>query len=63
MYLENCAGCHSMYLPSEFTGAAWQRILERMQPKTRLTDGQTEAVLGYLTAFAKSTSREKAEAR
>lgn len=62
LYLENCAGCHSLHLPSEFTRTAWEKVLDRMQPKTRLRDEEMTAILKYLAAFSRGSSGQKAQA-
>ena len=62
LYLENCAGCHALHLPSEFPETAWGKILDRMQPKTRLKDEEMTTILRYLAAFSSDSSWEKAEA-
>lgn len=62
LYLENCAGCHSLHLPSEFTRTAWGKVLDRMQSKTRLKDEEMTAILRYLAAFSRDASVQKAQA-
>jgi hypothetical protein len=47
-YLENCAACHNLHLPSEFPAERWAIILEKMQPKAHINDQKKELILHYL---------------
>ena len=47
-YVENCAACHNLYLPSEFSESDWKRILVKMQKKAKINDEKTEAIREYI---------------
>ncbi len=56
-YVENCAACHNLHLPSEFPPACWESILEKMQPRAHIDDAQKDLILRYLvTAAARTTA-------
>lgn len=50
LFEANCAKCHRLYAPNEFSKEAWKPILKRMQANTDLNDAQTEQVFDYLTS-------------
>lgn len=50
LFEANCANCHKLYAPNEFSKEAWKPILKRMQANTDLNDAQTEQVYDYITS-------------
>lgn len=50
LYATKCSSCHNLHLPGEFTSAQWPGILDKMQPKAKITDGQKKLLLAYLTS-------------
>ena len=53
LYINKCAGCHNLYLPSSYTNKAWTPILERMQQPARITDSEKELIGAYLETNSK----------
>jgi len=53
LYMNNCAGCHNLYLPSEFTVIAWEPLLNKMQKRSRINDSQKELIAAYLVTNCK----------
>lgn len=53
LYVNHCANCHNLYLPSAYTKQEWVPILERMQQPAKITDAQKRLIAGYLDAGAK----------
>ena len=49
LYLSKCGGCHRLHERNEFTGQKWDKILTRMQKKSKISDEQTEKILKFLT--------------
>jgi mono/diheme cytochrome c family protein len=49
LYINNCASCHSLYLPDQFTPQIWKEELLKMQTKAKLSDSETELIYNYLT--------------
>jgi mono/diheme cytochrome c family protein len=47
-YQNNCAKCHKLYSPTEFSRLEWEPILVRMQPKAKLDDAQISLVRDYI---------------
>ncbi len=50
LYENNCAKCHSLYKPSDYTAEEWNPILERMKKKAKIDDATTAKIYAYLTA-------------
>ena len=48
LYQNNCAKCHKLFAPSEFSKEDWGPILVRMQPKARLDDSQMANISNYI---------------
>ena len=53
LYKFNCAGCHNLHKPDEYTTAGWQKVLPEMLGKAKITsDNDAQLIRNYL--FAKS---------
>jgi cytochrome c5 len=50
LYESNCAKCHQLYAPSDFSKEQWKPIVHRMQKKAHLTDPEGLKIYNYLTA-------------
>ena len=50
LYENNCAKCHSLYNPKDFSKESWKPILLDMQKKADISDEQREKIYSYLTA-------------
>lgn len=50
LYENNCAKCHKLYSPNDYSAIQWQPILLDMQKKAKITDEQREKIYSYLTA-------------
>lgn len=50
LYERNCAKCHRLYKPDEYTAQEWRPILEKMQKMAEITDDDREKIYAYLTA-------------
>ena len=48
LYENNCAKCHQLYAPTEYTAEKWTGILKWMQPKAKITDEQRTSIYNYL---------------
>ena len=48
LYIDRCAGCHSLHEPSALTDEEWRKALDKMQLKANLTIAEKELVLKYL---------------
>lgn len=53
LYENSCVRCHKLNTPNEYTAQEWHGIVNRMQPKARITDQQKTIILRYLLADAK----------
>ena len=48
-----CGKCHDLPQPSDHTSQEWDKIIERMAPKAKLSPEETNWVLAYVKADAK----------
>lgn len=46
----NCARCHKLYAPNDFTKADWVPILTRMQIKAKLDDATMATISDYISS-------------
>lgn len=53
LYKFNCAGCHYLHRPSDYTIAGWEKILPEMLSRAKITSAKEQQLIKkYL--FAKS---------
>ena len=50
LYVEHCGGCHNLHLPKEYNAEGWQKQLNEMQVKAKISDEEKKLVLLYLTS-------------
>ncbi|HEX9981151.1 MAG TPA: cytochrome c [Flavobacterium sp.] len=53
LFKNNCATCHKLYAPKDYTREQWQPIVKRMQRKARLDDVQGDNIYAFLASQAK----------
>lgn len=53
LYESNCAKCHKLYEPTDFSKEDWKPIVREMQKKARLTDEQGTSIYNYLISKVK----------
>ena len=49
LYENNCAKCHKLYSPKDFSAEEWKPIVARMQKKAHLGDIEGQKILNYVT--------------
>ena len=49
-YVNNCASCHSLYMPEKYSNVQWAENLEEMQQKAKITDFEKAQIYGYLSS-------------
>ncbi len=52
LYVSRCSGCHTLFLPQDFTAVQWQHQLEEMGEQAKLNASQREMVFKYLISAA-----------
>jgi len=50
LYVNNCASCHSLYLPERFTIKEWEKSMPEMQIKAKCNNNETAIITKYLKA-------------
>jgi mono/diheme cytochrome c family protein len=48
IYENNCAKCHKLFAPTDFSAKDWEPILVRMQKKAHLDDAQMASIHTYI---------------
>jgi cytochrome c5 len=56
-YIETCAACHNLHLPSEYSPEKWTVIMEKMQVKARISDNKEDLILHYLMVTSQDLSK------
>jgi mono/diheme cytochrome c family protein len=49
LYIDNCAACHSLYSPDDYSASQWPQILSGMASRAGLSGSNTVLVKKYLT--------------
>ena len=49
IFENNCANCHGLYAPQDFTAEQWKPILLKMQKEAKISDEERDKVYAYLT--------------
>lgn len=50
LFENNCAKCHKLYNPKDYSAQDWKPILAEMQKKARLDDSQIGLISNYITS-------------
>lgn len=50
LYIDHCGGCHNLHFPNELDAADWNRVLETMQVKAKISNEEKQQILQYLTS-------------
>lgn len=51
LYEANCAKCHKLFDPSDYSAEAWKPIMVKMQVKAKISDAEAAKIYAYLTAL------------
>ena len=51
IYIKHCNHCHNLYLPHLFTPQQWEKTLDKMQPRAKVTDQEKLIILNYLVSY------------
>lgn len=49
LYVDHCGSCHNLHLPKEYDEAGWQRQLDEMKVRAKITDEEKQVILIYLS--------------
>lgn len=52
LYITKCSGCHSLYLPKQYSSQTWDTILTVMNPKAKITNEEASRIRMYLTVYS-----------
>lgn len=51
-YIAKCSGCHSLYRPARGGHGYWEKWVEAMAKRSRLSAPERERITGYLVALS-----------
>ena len=49
LYVNHCGGCHNLHLPKEYTASQWEKNMDEMQDRAKITDGEKQLIFEFLT--------------
>ena len=49
LYINKCASCHTLYAPEKFNKTEWNKWVDKMAPKAKLTEEEKVLVKAYVT--------------
>lgn len=49
LFVNNCAKCHSLKNPNNYTAVEWRPILVKMAKRANITDAEREKIYNYVT--------------
>ena len=49
LYINKCASCHTLYAPEKFNKTEWNKWVDKMAPKAKLTQEEKVLVKAYVT--------------
>ena len=49
LFVNNCAKCHNLKNPNNYTPEEWKPILLRMQKKAKISDTDRDKIYNYVT--------------
>jgi hypothetical protein len=55
LYIQKCAGCHTLYLPEKYTTAEWHHWVDEMTKKVSLDTLEKQHILQYLSRGNQNT--------
>jgi hypothetical protein len=55
LYVDHCGSCHNLYLPERYKAAEWEKNVDEMQEKGKISDNQKTKILYYLKTGSKTT--------
>lgn len=48
LYIRNCGGCHTLYLPGAYTPEEWNYWMQQMESRVKLDSMEKELILKYV---------------
>ena len=49
LYINKCSGCHSLRIPSNYSLAQWDTIMQKMGPAAKLSLDEYQNIFKYIT--------------
>lgn len=53
LYVNHCSSCHNLHLPEQYTRAHWEKEMQEMQRKAKISDEETKLITKFLLARSK----------
>jgi hypothetical protein len=55
LYIGHCGSCHTLFLPAQYNSVEWEKNVNEMQEKAKITDSQKSKILSYLKSGSNIT--------
>ncbi len=49
LYINKCGSCHTLFAPEKYNKTDWEKWVNRMAPKAKLTEEEKTVIQAYLT--------------
>lgn len=59
IYLRNCAKCHELYSPTDYSQAEWDKWMVKMRRKSKLSANDFQAVQDHTQGLRKNLGKHK----
>ncbi len=56
LYVNKCAGCHSLYVPSTIPASHWPSMIEEMRERANLQPTERDLILHYLVTASRGVA-------
>lgn len=53
LYINSCASCHNLYIPSNYSAERWKDIMQKMGREAKLTKSEKDLITKYLIVMSK----------
>ena len=53
LYTNHCGSCHNLHLPERYTRTQWEKVIQEMKPKAKITDKEALLISKFLLARSK----------
>jgi cytochrome c5 len=53
LYANSCSNCHELFLPKKYTASEWNKNLNWMQERAKISDAEKQLIYDYLVSASK----------
>ena len=48
LYIDHCGSCHLLYLPKEYSDKDWEKILDSMKTRSKISESEKQLIWNFL---------------